>query len=201
MRFTCVPSVSSSASAGSSIEGTGAPSSTFTVATLTLWLFPIPDASFTSAYTVMLPERPVNAFAFITALQFLFFLALPSTLVSAASVTVTLPYSVPSSVILCPFTSSSIELIPAGTQPLFFPVSPAVPLKLMPPARFVYTVAVDSGAMSGTSVSTLIEKSVYLSYVVVVVAVSPLPLVTLTGTFLTVSTLLFPALSSATSTK
>ena len=111
----------------------------------------------------MLPERPVNAFAFMLALQFLFFLALPSTLVSSASVTVTLPYSVPSSVILCPFTSSSIELIPAGTQPLSFPVSPAVPLKLMAPARFVYTVAVDSGAMSGTSVSTLIEKSVYLS--------------------------------------
>ena len=143
----------------------------------------------------MLPERPVNAFAFITALQFLFFLALPSTLVSSASVTVTLPYSVPSSVILCPFTSSSIELIPAGTQSLSFPVSPAIPLKLMTPARFVYTVAVDSGAMSGTSVSTLIENAV------VVVAVSPLPLVTLTGTFLTVSTLLFPALSSATSTK
>ena len=168
LMFICSVS-SASAFTMSFIVTSGAARSTFTVATLTLWLFPVPALSVTVAYTVMFPESPANAagsrVTFLYAV--LFFLpsaSVPSTspgfavtAVPPAAVRYSIfPYvvTVSSSFILRLPTSINTLLIPAGSMPVSFAISFAVSSISSGSSRFVYTVSFVPDVISGTCVST-----------------------------------------------
>ena len=160
LMFVCTVS-SASAFTMSFIVTSGAARSTFTVATLTLWLFPVPALSVTVAYTVMFPESPANAsgsrVTFLYAV--LFFLpsaSVPSTSSGFAVRYSIFPYvvSVSSSFILRLPTSINTLLIPAGSMSVSFAISFAVSSISSGSSRFVYTVSFVPDFISGTCVST-----------------------------------------------
>ena len=162
LMFICSVS-SASAFTMSFIVTSGAVRSTFTVATLTLWLFPVPALSVTVAYTVMFPESPVKAAGFRVTFLYavLFFITSASASVPSTSSGFAVRYSifpyvvtVSSSFILRLPTSINTLLIPAGSMSFSFAISFAVSSISSGASRFVYTVSFVPDVISGTCVST-----------------------------------------------
>ena len=160
LMFICSVS-SASAFTMSFIVTSGAVRSTFTVATLTLWLFPVPALSVTVAYTVMFPESPVKAAGFRVTFLYAVLFFLPSASVPSTSSGFAVRYSifpyvvsVSSSFILRLPTSINTLLIPAGSMPFSFAISFAVSSISSGASRFVYTVSFVPDVISGTCVST-----------------------------------------------
>ena len=158
--FICSVS-SASAFTMSFIVTSGAVRSTFTVATLTLWLFPVPALSVTVAYTVMFPESPVKAAGFRVTFLYAVLFFLPSASVLSTSSGFAVRYSifpylvtVSSSFILRLPTSINTLLIPAGSMSFSFAISFAVSSISSGASRFVYTVSFVPDVISGTCVST-----------------------------------------------
>ena len=158
--FICAVS-SASAFTMSFIVTSGAVRSTFTVATLTLWLFPVPALSVTVAYTVMFPESPSNAADSSVTFLYAVLFFLPSASVPSTSSGFAVRYSifpyvvtVSSSFILRLPTSINTLLIPAGSMPVSFAISFAVSSISSGSSRFVYTVSFVPDVISGTCVST-----------------------------------------------
>ena len=175
--FTFVCSVSSASAFTMSFTVTsGFTWSTFTVATLTLWLLPLPAESFTVAYTVMFPESPVKMAGLSVTLRYAVFVfkvtppavTVPSIssgfdatveVASAAVIYSIFPYVVTVSFSFIDLFPTSINTlaIPAGSMPADFAVSVALSFITSGSVRFVYTVSLSSAvlAISGTCVSTL----------------------------------------------
>ena len=154
LMFICSVS-SASAFTMSFIVTSGAVRSTFTVATLTLWLFPVPALSVTVAYTVMFPESPVKAAGF--RVTFMYAVLSSASTSSGFAVRYSIfPYLffVSSSFILRLPTSINTLLIPAGSMPFSFAISFAVSSISSGASRFVYTVSFVPDVISGTCVST-----------------------------------------------